>query len=127
MIDGNGRGWSRKFRNAFRGMREGVRGQSSFYVHLLATAAVVLAAAAMGFDHVQWCILVLCITFVLMAEMFNSALEAMARAITSERNPHIADALDIASAAVLVAALGAAIVGLILFLSRLAVLVNWWR
>ena len=58
-------------------------------------------------------------TIVLAAEMFNSALEAMARAIDTQYNRDLGDALDIASAAVLVCAVGAAAVGLIVFLHRL--------
>jgi len=64
-------------------------------------------------------------TVVLAAEMFNSALEAMARAIDSGWNANLRDALDIGSAAVLVCAGGAATVGLIVFLNRLGVALGW--
>ena len=63
---------------------------------------------------------------VLAAEMFNSALESLARAITDRPHPLVRDALDIASAAVLVTALGAAAVGLLIFLHRAGVLLGWW-
>ena len=36
-----GRGWPEKFRDAFRGVKVGVRGQSSFFVHLFFAAAVI--------------------------------------------------------------------------------------
>ena len=100
------RTWKQKFGHAFRGLRQGVRGSSSFAAHFAATAAVLAAAAALRMDAVQWCLVLLCIGGVLAAELFNSALESMARAITAEENSHIRDALDIASGAVLTAALG---------------------
>ena len=74
----------------------------------------------MGLSLVEWCLIVLCIAGVLAAEMFNSALESMAKAITSENNPHVGRSLDIGSAAVLTASIGAATVGAIIFLPRLA-------
>jgi diacylglycerol kinase len=46
--------------------------------------------------------------------MANTAIEHLARAVTREPNPEVRDALDVASAAVLMAALGAAVVGAML-------------
>ena len=120
------RSWAEKFRDAFRGLKQGVRGQSSFFAHFFAAAAVLAAAAAMRVDCLQWCVLVLCITLVLAAEMFNIALESMARAITDQRHPAVGNALDIGSAAVLLASGGAAAAGLVIFLNRLGFLLGWW-
>lgn len=117
--------WRRKFRDAFRGVKEGVRGQSSFFVHFLMAVLVVAAGLLLGVDRCEWCILALCITGVLAAEMFNSALESMAKAITGEPDPHLGDSLDIAAAAVLVASIGASVVGAVIFLNRLAILLEW--
>ena len=120
------RPWPRKFRDAFRGMKAGVRGQSSFFVHFFLTAAVIVAAVVLRVDLIEWCILLVCIAMVLTAEMFNSALESMAKAITGETDPHLGNSLDIGSGAVLVAAIGAAIVGSIIFISRLGIMLQWW-
>jgi diacylglycerol kinase len=114
------RTWPEKFRHALWGMAAGIRGQSSFVVHLVAAAAVVVAAALVRVDTTQWCILIVCITMVLAAEMFNSALEHLGRAVDRTENPGLATALDIGSAAVLTTALGAGVVGSIVFLTRLA-------
>ncbi len=103
-------------------MREGVRGQSSFVVHFLIAAAVLAAAAVLRVSFLEWAVLILCIALVLAAEMFNSALERMARAITGEQSPHLRDALDIASAAVLTAVLGTVAVGIIIFAWRISTL-----
>jgi len=121
------RSWPEKFRDAFHGLKLGVRGQSSFCVHFFLSTLVLVAAAVMRIDTVaEWGLLILCITVVLGAEMFNSALESMARAITEEIDPHIGAALDIGSAAVLVASIGALIVGVIVFTNRLGMLIGWW-
>lgn len=115
-----------KFRDAFRGMKAGVRGQSSFFVHFFMTAAVIAAAVALRVDLVEWCILLVCIALVLTAEMFNSALESMAKAITGESDPHLENSLDIGGGAVLTASIGAAIVGGIIFVNRLGMMLGWW-
>jgi diacylglycerol kinase len=119
--------WPEKFRDAFRGLKQGVRGQSSFFVHFFVAAAVVAAGLTLGVDRFEWSLLVLSIGGVLAAEMFNSALESMAKAITHEPNPHLGGALDIGSAAVLIAAVAAVVVGSVVFLHRFGVILGWWR
>ena len=120
------RSWGCKFRNAFRGLKAGVRGQSSFFVHFLIAAAVIAAGTLLRVNLIEWCVLLLCIVGVLTAEMFNSALESMAKAITGESDPHLGNSLDIGGAAVLVASIGAAIIGTIIFANRLVILLGWW-
>ena len=120
------RSWIKKFGDPFRGVKKGVRGQSSFFVHFFTAAAVVAAATIMKVSLVEWCVLLLCIALVLTAEMFNSGLESMGRAITDEPDAHLGGALDIGSAAVLIASIGAATVGTIVFVHRLGQLIGWW-
>ena len=120
------RTWGHKFRDAFRGMKAGVRGQSTFFVHFFVAAAVVAAGAVLRVNLYDWCLLLLCIAGVVTAEMFNSALESMAKAVTGKNDPHLGNSLDIGAAAVLAASIGASIVGTIIFAYRLGVLVGWW-
>jgi len=120
------RTWWEKFRDAFIGLRLGVRGQSSFFVHVSAAMVVIAVAAVLGCTLIEWCLLLLCIAGVLTTEMLNSALESMAKAITEDYNPHLAVALDVGSAAVLLASAGAAIVGTLIFANRLGMMLGWW-
>lgn len=120
------RTWLSKFRDAFRGWALAVRGQSSFAVHLVVAAAVVAVAAALRVSLVEWCLLGLCIVAVLAAELFNTAIEYLAKAVSKEQDPNIGAALDIASSAVLLAALGAAAVGSTIFVYRAGVMLGWW-
>ena len=120
------RTWREKFRDAFIGLKLGVRGQSSFFVHVFSAAAVIVVAAVLGVSLIEWCLLLLCIAGVLTAEMLNTALESMAKAITDQHDPHLRISLDVGSAAVLLASAGAAVVGTIIFANRLGILVGWW-
>ena len=120
------RPWDEKFGDASRGLRQGIRGESSFFAHFFITAVVILTATVLDVNLAEWCLLIICITIVLVAEMINTALESMARAITDEPNPHVGGALDIGSAAVFLAAIGAAVVGTIILLNALARLLGWF-
>lgn len=111
--------WVGKFRNAFRGVPLGMHGQRSFLVHIPFAVCVIAAAAGLRVNLIEWCILLLCVTVVLAAEMFNSALEYMAKAITDQEHYHLGTALDIGSASVLIASMGATLVGLLVFGNRL--------
>lgn len=121
------RTWYKKFSDAFRGVWLGVRGERSFYVHLATTVVVVLLGVALRVSRLEWCLLALCIITVLVAEMFNSAIERLAKAIDEHHNPRLGDALDVGSAAVLLASIGACIVGLAVFLFRFGLQIGWWE
>lgn len=113
------RSWLHKFRDALRGLWVGISRQNSFIVHLPIALAVLLAALLFEVTAGEWCVLVLCILMVFATELFNTALEHMAKAVTEEHHPEIRDALDAAAAAVLVAAAGSVAVGIVVFAPHL--------
>jgi diacylglycerol kinase len=118
------RTWRRKFGEAFRGLKLGVRGQSSFFVHFFFTALVIAAAVALGCKLLEWCVLLGCIGMVLVAELFNSALETLFRGLDAATRERAWPSLDIAAGAVLLASIFAVVIGGLVFLRRLAVLVG---
>lgn len=113
------RTWINKFQDAFAGIYLGVVGQSSFIVHSWVFVAVVLLGVALRIEAWQWTVVLLVSGSVVSLELVNSAIESLARSITNEYHPSIDQALKIASAAVLIAALTAILVGLIIFLPPL--------
>jgi diacylglycerol kinase len=117
------RGWLGKFADAFRGLFVAVTTQSSFAAHLPVAAVAVAAAVWFRIGPGEWCAVALAIGGVLAAEVFNTSLEELARAVGRYPDPGIRDALDCASAGVLVAVLAAVVVGLIIFGPRLLALV----
>jgi diacylglycerol kinase len=121
------RPWRAKFRAAFRGIKLGVRGHSSFSVHFFFAAMVVAAAAVLQCEPLEWCILIGCIGLVLVAELFNSAVETMFRGLDETTKSQSWPALDIAAGAVLLASITAAVIGIIVFALRLGALFGNWR
>jgi diacylglycerol kinase len=111
--------WRQKFGVALRGLKLGIRGQSSFFVHFFFAALVVAAAIVLGCNLEQWCLLLMCIGLVLIAELFNSAVETLFRGLEEETRRRAWPALDIAAGAVFLASFIAVLVGCIIFGARL--------
>ena len=121
------RTWRRKFRDAFLGVWQAMRSERSFAIHVPMAIAVGICAAIVRVSLAEACLLGLCVTVVLAAEMFNTALERLARTIDRNENADIAVALDIASGAVLTASIGAALVGSAIFIFRAGAAISWWN
>jgi diacylglycerol kinase len=68
---------------------------------------------------VEWGLVALAIGGVVAAEVFNTAVESLARALDRGPDSRIRDALDAASGAVLVTVLTAIAVGFVVFVPRL--------
>ncbi len=112
--------WLYKFTYAFRGMALAVWHERSLQVHLVAALLVAALAAWLGVTRMQALLLTICVTLIISAELMNTAIEHLAKAVTREENPHVRDALDVASAGVLAAVSGAVVVGGVVLMSRLA-------
>lgn len=113
------RTWPDKFRDAFRGLGFALASERSFWVHLPAAVAVGTMAAWLQVSRTEGLILGLCVMAVLVSELVNTAIEHLARAVSREDCPEVRWALDIASAAVLVAALSSAVIGGVIFVPRI--------
>jgi diacylglycerol kinase len=118
------RSWVKKLSSAMVGCLIGTRGHNSFAIHIPAAALVLAAGGYFRVTASEWCVLVFCIAAVFAAELFNSSIETLARAVTPYKSEHVSQSLDIASGAVFVTAIGAAIVGMIVFVPKLLTL---WR
>jgi diacylglycerol kinase len=116
------RPWSDKFKVAFRGIKLGVRGHSSFAVHFFFSALVLATAIVLGCGPIEWCILLGAIGMVLAAELFNSAIETLFHGLDEDTKSRVWPCLDIAAGAVLLASLFAAGIGTIIFVRQLAII-----
>lgn len=121
MPRGRHRPWLRTFHDAFRGLRMATENQKTVQVHTLFTLLVLACGVFFGIDRWEWCLIVLCAAAVWMAEVFNSAIETLARVVDRSYNRELGHALDMASGAVLCVACGSAIVGLLVFVPRILV------
>lgn len=97
-----------------------LRSQPNARIHLLATVLVCTAGAYFHLSRAEWLGIVVAMVLVWSAEAFNTALEELANALHPEQHPGIGRAKDVAAAAVLIAAVGAAAIGMLVFIPHLA-------
>lgn len=84
-------------------------------LHVLASVVVVAMAYGLEVTRVEWCLLVLCIGMVWVAEIFNTSIETLTNLVSPEQNPLAGKTKDLAAGAVLMAAITSVVVGLFIF------------
>lgn len=101
--------------DALTGIGHLIRGEHNAWIHLVATILVISLGFYFSVSTMAWTALVLAISIVWLAEGMNTALEVLADAVTKEQNALIAKAKDVAAGAVLLTAIGAAVIGALVF------------
>ena len=107
------------FGYAFEGLYFLIRSQPNAQIHSVITLAVLVAGWWLHIERMEWVALVITIMLVFATEGLNTAIEACVDLVTAERHPLAKIAKDVAAAAVLLTAIGAVIVGILIFLPRL--------
>ena len=115
----------RKLAAGWRGLKSAVRGDSSFFAHIYRGSLIAIAAALLGINQWNWCLLVLGASLVLIAELGHSAVDTLARAIGDPEEPRLNTAREIAAAGVLVAAIGSGAVTIFVLSWKFFELLNW--
>ena len=98
--------------------------QHNARIHAGATALVCAVGMLIDLSRIEWCCLLLAIAAVWTAESCNTAIEFACDVASSEFHPLVAKAKDVAAAAVLITAIGACLVGAVIFFPHLAGFVN---
>lgn len=110
---------ARSIGHALHGIRLLFTTQPNFLLHLAATIAVIVLGIFFRISLLEWALVVICIGAVLASEAFNTALEFLADALEPDHNPLIGRAKDVAAGAVLMTSVGAAVVGLLIFVPHI--------
>lgn len=84
-------------------------------MHLVATLLAVAIGFLLGIDRGEWLWIALAIGWVWTTEAFNTAIERLADRVTAERDPQIGIVKDLGAAGVLISAMGAAVIGFLIF------------
>ena len=108
------------FNYAIEGVVHVLRTQRNMRIHFVIAVAVLITAAAVGVSKIELIVLLLSITFVLVAEMINTAVEGTIDASTTSFDPMAKLAKDIAAGAVLIASVNAVAVGYLVFAGKAA-------
>lgn len=108
-----------KFSNAFRGIYVAFKVTRHSFIYIVATLFVIVLGFYFQISSFEWIALVFAIGFVLVSEVFNTAIEIDIDLTSPEYHPYARDTKDVAAAAVLLSVLAAIIVGLIIFLPKI--------
>ena len=109
----------KSFTYAFKGIRSFIPKEHNAWIHCTAIVLVTLAGFYFSVTKLEWTILVMCFAVVLAAEAFNTAIERLVDLVSPSYHPIAGDVKDVAAGAVLICAIGAAIIGCIIFLPYL--------
>lgn len=104
----------RSFGYAFQGIVTLFSTQVHPWIHLCAAVIVVIMAVYFDLPTYEWAVLILCIIIVLAAEAFNTAIEYLTDLVSPDYNPLAGKVKDLAAAAVLLCAIGAAVIGVLI-------------
>lgn len=104
------------FKYAFEGLVDALKQEPNLKFHFLAGILVLILSFILKISKEDWIIILFLIGFVISVELTNTAIEAVVDHFTSQIHPGAKLAKDISAGAVLIAAVTAAILGVIIFL-----------
>jgi diacylglycerol kinase (ATP) len=108
------RQWLKSANFAIEGILHAARTQRHVRYHFFAAAGVLLLSYILGVSRMEFLIISLSVIAILLAEMFNTAIETIVDIVSPEQSEKARVAKDIAAGAVLVTAFGVAVIGYII-------------
>ena len=112
--------WFDAANNATEGILHAVKTERHLKFHLLAAFVVLLCCFVIGLDKYEFAVIALITIVVIVAELFNSAMEAVVDLTTQEYKPLARTAKDVSAGAVLISAIGALVIGYLILGPHLA-------
>ena len=110
----------KSFGYAFSGIAHAFKSQFNFRFHVMALLITGLAGWYFQLSAGEWLWIVVASGIVLFSELFNTAIEVLVDLISPDIHPKAKIIKDTAAAAVLVAAITSVIIGLIIFIPKIA-------
>ncbi len=108
------------FNYAVNGIISALKTEKNMRIHYLLAIIVVILSLFFDFSRTELLILIFAISLVIVAELFNTAIEKVVDLITDKYHPLAKLAKDISAGAVLIAAINSIVVGYLLFFDRLS-------
>ena len=109
---------TKSFGYAFEGIFTCISKERNMKIHCVMAVLVVIAGFVLKLSAVEWCICLGLFGLVMALELVNTAVEAVVDLVTQEYKPLAKIAKDTAAGAVLIAAIMAALAGLIIFVPK---------
>jgi diacylglycerol kinase len=110
--------------HAANGIRHSSINETNFKIHLFATFAVMLSGFCLAISNAEWLVVIMCCMLVLMAEMFNTAIEVFCNCMVKEKMPAIKIVKDVSAGAVLVCSIGSLTIAAIIFIPKIILIIK---
>ena len=107
------------FKYALQGFASSFRTERNMKIHVVATILVIILGIYLKLNLIELSIITIAIVIVISAELFNTAIETIVDMVSPQKNEKAKLAKDISAGAVLILAIGSAIVGFIIFLPKI--------
>lgn len=104
---------------AFKGIGTLISSQPNARIHLIAMIVVTCAGIFFKVSNSEWLVLILTMTSVMAAEGFNTALEFLTDLVSPNYHELAGKTKDVAAGAVLITAIGAIVIGMIIFVPKI--------
>jgi diacylglycerol kinase len=108
----------KSFGYAIQGLRTFFRTQHNAWIQLSMAIIVITAGFYFQLSSNEWLWIVLSISMIFITEMANTSIEFLSDFVSPEIHPLIKKVKDVSAAAVLIASIGAMIIGLLIFLPK---------
>ncbi len=109
----------KSFRYAFQGIRSFFLSTPNAWIHLTISAIVIAASFYFELSTIEWIAVLYSIGLVFTAEAFNTAVEEWVDSIQPDFDKTAGRVKDISAGAVLIASIVAAIIGILIFGTRI--------
>ena len=113
----------KKIRNSFKYAIEGIwtsfKTERNMKIHIFIMILVIIAGIILKINKSEWIICIILFAIVIESELFNTSIETIVDMVMPEKNEKAKIAKDVSAGAVLVVAIGAAIIGLVIFVPRI--------
>ena len=114
----------KSFKYALEGIYLGLKSDHNLKLHFLVAFIVMVVGYLLKISNVEFMFVMAAITFVIFAELINTAIEELTNLIVQEHRREAKIAKDVSAAAVLFAAVFALVIGIIVFLPKILVLIS---
>ncbi len=113
------RQWIKSANYAIEGILHAAKTQRHMRYHLYAAVLILLLSFSLGISWIEFTVLVVLSIIVISVEMINTAIESITDVLFKDYDPRAKAIKDIAAGAVLISAMGAAVIGYIILFEPL--------
>ena len=109
----------KSFKYAFVGIFTSLKTERNLMIHTAIMILVIISGIILKINKYEWFTCIILFLTVISAELFNTAIEVTIDLVSPKKHPLAKKAKDISAGAVLITAIGSAIIGLWIFIPKI--------